>query len=106
MAKKKHTVAKKIHSYKRKATVKSHVRRVKGIGEIKGTNRKPFNVKILRKIFPKDSLGYRERSILFAKKCKLSYVQPGLYQLYDPSQQMYMMFTFNHKDYKDFTVVN
>ena len=63
-----------------------------------------FNITELRKRFPAQNLGYRERSILFAKGAKVSKTTTlGMYKVM--GKDSYFEYTFNCRGYKDFTVV-
>lgn len=87
------------YSRKPKATKKKPTQ-----GKLFGVvNKKPFSISLLRKIYPKDKLGVREKAALMGVGAKITYLEPGLFEVGNKNASM--MFTYKHTNYKDFTIV-
>lgn len=79
--------------------VAKHERRVSGF-----STKKPFTITALKKHYPREKMGWRERDILLhGAKTKVVYIQPGLYEV--RSSKGAFQFTFKMQGHSDFSVV-
>lgn len=69
-----------------------------------GSIKKPFTIQVLKKKYPRDMMGWREREVLLhGINVRLRNVQPGVYLV--KSSKGEFLFTFKHPHHKDFSVV-
>lgn len=100
VGRKSHRKIKGVKTVSRSHTDKNKITANIQIGSIK----KPFTIAVLKKKYPREMMGWREREVLLhGINVKLRYVQPGVYSV--KSSKGEFLFTFKHPYHKDFSVV-